>query len=828
MTPLLESRPTTALVWNDEKIRYDQLIARAHGWSSLLAPADERVVVFSENRLEWIYAAFATWAAGRTIVPVDFMSTAEELAYVLDDCRPGAIFCSSTTRPVVLRALGLARHAPRVLVLEELPAQEGPVAPILADESAVAAIVYTSGTTGSPKGVMLTFANFLANVTAVVNEGYYTPATRLLLLLPLHHVLPLAGCVLAPLYAGSTVVFATSLAGEELVATLQRNQVTTIVGVPRFYDVLGHAFRDKIRASRLASALFALAARVGSRSFSRRIFGSVHRRLGGHLEHLISGGAALNRETARLFDVLGFTVCEGYGMTECAPMITFPRIGKIKLGTCGQALSGTEVKTVDGEVVTRGPNVMLGYYNRPEETAAILRDGWLHTGDLGELDAEGYLTITGRLKEILVLPSGKNVNPAPIEAALQAASGAVREAGVFLDGETLHALVVPNWQELPIAGRTEAQEWLRREVVEPVNATVAPYKRVTKITLASDDLPRTRLGKLKRHQLASIAESIRHAGEQAPPSEAASDPTFARIASFLERQYRLPVRPGHRLDADVGVDSLGRVELAAFLQQAFGVTIPDVRFAEFATVGELSDFVAQFKSERKEGAEFSWAEILKPARPPSLPHSGILHRLMMNASRLFVRTFFRSRAQGIERLPEGPCILAPNHQSFFDSLFVTAHLKRRTLWRTLFYAKAKHFGGSWRKFLADRSNVIVMNPDEGILQSLQKVAAALRRGNNVVIFPEGTRSVGGALGAFKESYAILARELGVPVVPVVIDGTHRVLPVGGWFPRLLEKVQVTFLEPVRPGEGEAAESFNRRVRALIEERLEGGRLQYQG
>ncbi len=828
MIPILKPRPKAALVWNEERIGYDRLLARARAWTAHLQPGDERVLLFAENRLEWVYAAYATWAAGGALVPVDFMSTAEEVAYVLDDCRPGTVFCSRTTRPVVERALGLAGHAPRVLLLDELSDEDALPTPIEVDPAAVAAIVYTSGTTGSPKGVMLSFANFLANITAVVEEGYFTPDTRLLLLLPLHHVLPLAGCLLAPLYAGSTIVFATSLAGEELVATLQRNQVTTIVGVPRFYDVLGHAFRDKIQASRLARTLFALAARVDSKAFSRRVFGSVHRRLGGHLEHLISGGAALNQETARLFDVLGFTVCEGYGMTECAPMITFPRIGKVRLGSCGQALVGTEVRIVDGEILTRGPNVMLGYFNRPEETAQIIRDGWLHTGDLGELDAEGYLTITGRLKEILVLPSGKNVNPAPIEAALQSASGAVREAGVFLDGETLHALVVANWEQLPIAGRAEAEAWLRREVLEPVNATVAPYKRVTKITLATDELPRTRLGKLKRHQLASIAESIRRAGSESAPSEAAADPTFSRIAAFLERQYRVPVRPQHRLDGDVGVDSLGRVELAAFLQQAFGVAIPDARFSDFATVGDLAAFVAQFKSDVKEDKEFSWAEILKPARPPSLPHSGVLHRLMMNGSRLFVRTFFRTETQGADHLPEGPCILAPNHQSFFDSLFVTAHMKRSALWKTLFYAKAKHFGGAWRRFLADRSNVIVMNPDEGILQSLQKVAAALRRGNNVVIFPEGTRSSGGALGAFKESYAILARELGVPVVPVVIDGTHRVLPVGGWFPRLLRRVRVTFLDPVRPREGEAVDSFNRRVRAMIEERLQGGRVQFEG
>ena len=830
MPTLLESRPTTALVWNDERVSYDELLRRVRARSKDLDGAGERVVVFSENRLEWVDAAYAIWAAKRVLVPLDFMSTAEEVAYVLDDCTPGAVYCSAKTRPVVEKALGLASHQPRLLELggNIVGTESAVAAPVDADPARLAAIVYTSGTTGSPKGVMLSFGNLLANVTAVVNEGYYTPDSRIFLLLPLHHVLPLAGCLMAPLFGGSTIVFATSLAGEELVATLKRNRVTTIVGVPRFYDVLGHAFRDRIEASGLARTLFALAAKVGSPRFSRLVFGSVHRKLGGKLQHLICGGAALGRETARIFDVLGFTVCEGYGMTECAPMITFPRLGKIKLGTCGQALSGTEVKTVDGEIVTRGPNMMLGYYNRPEETAAIIRDGWLHTGDLGQFDDEGFLTITGRLKEIIILPSGKNVNPLPIETTLQGATGAVREAGVFLDGETLHALVVPNWDGLPIADRGAAEEWLRREVLEPYNATVAPYKRVTRVTLAREELPRTRLGKLRRHQLAAIAGAIREAAAEPAAAVEPGDPTLAKIAAFLERQYRQPVRALSRLDADLGVDSLGRVELAAFLQQSFGVAIPEARLAEFATAGDLARFVAQYKTDKGDAPAFSWSEILKPARPPALPHSSLLHRLIVFVSDLFVRLAFRTESQGGDRLPEGPCIIAPNHQSLFDGMFVNAFMRKSAVWRTLYYAKAKHFGGAWKKFLADRSNVIVATPEEGILQSLQKVAAALRKGNNVVIFPEGTRSPGGTLGAFKESYAILARELNVPVVPVVIDGTHRVLPVGGWFPRLLGRVRVTYLEAVTPREGEPADRFNQRVRAMIEERLQGGRVQFEG
>ncbi len=829
MRPILEDRPAVALTWNDEQVSYGELLRRAWSWSRQLTDAGERVAILSENRLEWAMAAYAVWAAGKAIVPIDALSSAEEVAYLLDDCTPGLVYCSKTTRPTLERALGMAGHRPTVLDLEDASSRAAseaagaPREPILADESSLAAIVYTSGTTGNPKGVMVTWGNLFANVVAVADAGFFTPQTRVLLLLPLHHVLPLAGALVAPLFAGGVIVFATSLAGEQLVATLRENRVTTIVGVPRFYDLLHRALRERIDANVIARGLFALAGRLGSKAFSRLVFGSVHRKLGGHLRHLISGGAALGDETARTFQVLGFDVCQGYGMTECAPMITFPRLGRIKIGSCGQALTGCEVAIQEGEIVAHGPNVMRGYYGRPDETAAILRDGWLHTGDLGRLDEQGFLYVTGRLKEIVVLPSGKKVNPLTVEAALAAASPAVKEAGVFLDGEVLHALVVPDWNALPIADRHEAEAWLRREVLEPYNATVAPYRRVARVTLANEDLPRTRLAKLRRHLLAGIAEQMADRSASVASGSTTGDDTLARLTAFLARQCRRPVQADSRIEADLGVDSLGRVELSVFLERAFGVSVSETRLSEFETVSALAGFVSQYQTARDSALDVSWAEILAPKRPPALPGSSLWHRGIILRSRAFVRLYFRARARGMERLPDEPCILAPNHQSFIDGLFVTAFMRPRAVLRTFFYAKEKHVRQWWLRYLAQRNNVVVMKSDEGIRSSLQKLAAALRRGHNVMIFPEGTRSASGTLGDFRETYAILARELRVPVVPVVIDGAHQALPSGRLWPKLLGRISVTYLDPVRPREGEDVQTFNGRVRSLIQERLLLGR-----
>ena len=663
---------------------------------------------------------------------------------------------------------------------------------------------------------MLSFGNLLANVRPVAEEGYYTSDARVLLLLPLHHVLPLVGALVAPLFAGSTVVIADSLAGEELVATLRRHAVTTIVGVPRFYELLGRAFRDRIEASRIARALFAApgglvrAASPGSSSL-----GSLHRRLGGQLRHLISGGAALEPETASVFDTLGFRVCQGYGMTECSPMITFPRLrgAQVKLGSCGQVLRGCELRILDGEILARGPNVMQGYYGRAAETAEVLRDGWIHTGDLGRLDADGFLYVTGRLKEILVLPSGKNVNPVTIEAELQAASPAVREAGVFLDGETLHALVVADH---------DGQQRLRRQVPRSLQlarrAIQARGARNARSARAAAHPPRKAQAPLAAgHRRCQRARRARpRPGRPTRSTRARDDRCLPRTPLPAARARRQPARgrPGPRTRS--GASSSRPSSRARSVSRPRRRASP--RWGRSPSSRGSSAGAGSL-----DGSGPSWSEILSPVRPPELPRSSGWHRAIVYASRGLVRACFRTRASGQERLPPWPCILASNHQSFLDGLFLTAHLPTASVLRSAFYAKAKHVDRGWLRFLAKRCNVVVASADEGFRRSLQKLAAALRRGDSVLIFPEGTRSPDGALGPFRESYAILARELDVPVVPVAIDGAQRALPKR---PPPAAAARAGFdqlPDPLRPTASETLEEFNRRVRESIAAELARGR-----
>ncbi len=221
---------------------------------------------------------------------------------------------------------------------------------------------------------------------------------------------------------------------------------------------------------------------------AKKIFKAVHQKFGGAVEYLVTGGAALDPVVGNDFQTLGFSVLEGYGMSEAAPMITFTQPKKIKIGSPGHVVHGTEVRIVDGEITAKGNHIMQGYYKRPEETAAVIKDGWLHTGDLGYFDKDGFLFLTGRKKEILILSNGKNVNPAEIENVINE-SELVLESAVYYKNDQLQLLVVPDNS----GTETVTEQLIKERVIKAFNEKVSSYKRIHRIHLISDELPPARV-----------------------------------------------------------------------------------------------------------------------------------------------------------------------------------------------------------------------------------------------------------------------------------------------------------------------------------------------
>ncbi|GIK23398.1 MAG: AMP-binding protein [Ignavibacterium sp.] len=812
----LKDHNKTAMIYKDQKVDYNELIKKINSYSALLPDKNlTKAAIFSENRFEWVYAFYSAWMKKAVAVPIDFMSSSDDVAFILNDCRPEVIFYSDGTKEVLEKSISELNYEIEKINLDDIRINEVISFSNLLepDPNDTAVIIYTSGTTGSPKGVMLSYDNLLANIEAVTTDvNIYGSDDRLLVLLPLHHIFPLMGTMIIPLGVGGTIIFSPSMSSEDIMATLQQG-ITIIIGVPRLYNLIRKGIRDKIDKSGIAKLLFKIAQKKNSLTFSRKIFGSVQKKFGGRIKYLVSGGAALDKDVAKDYLTLGFEILEGFGMTECAPMITFTRPGKVLPGSAGQPLKTNEVKIIEGEVVTRGRNVMQGYYNRPEETSAILKNGWLYTGDLGYLNDDNRIFITGRKKEIIVLSNGKNINPEEIEDKILNMSEVITEIGVFEKSDLLHAVIYPDYQKAKQLGVENVGEMIKWEVIDKYNQSVTPYKKVMKFSLIKEPLPRTRLLKLKRFLLPQLEQVSEEKIKNI------SEPTFQEyilIKEFLQQQKEIKVNPSDHLEIDLGLDSLDKVNLGVYLESNFGIKYTESELVGFSNVVKLAENVKDKKTKLSIEA-IDWGKIFKEHFNLDLPKSWFTHNAMKNSAKVFLKLYFRLKGEGLENIPEGPFILAPNHQSFFDGLFVAVFLKNKLLKQTYFYAKEKHVKNKLLKFIANKHNVIVMDLND-LKTSLQKLAEVLKRGKNIIIFPEGTRTISGDIGDFKKTFAILSRELNVPVVPVVIKGAYDALPRGTHFPKPWKKINVRFLKPVKP-ENHTYESLKDIVKAKVTEQL---------
>ena len=454
-----------------------------------LQPGD-RVALLSRVRPEWAMALLGVWRSGGILVPLDVKATAVELAAILEDSRPVALVVSEAQA-------GLAREA-AASAGTRLESLEAGVRPHGRDDASAPErsihetgfLIYTSGTTGRPKGVEITLGNLAFEIRSLLQVNPILPDDVLVSILPLHHLLELVCGLLVPLHVGARVCYSPSLFPQDVVALMRGQRATMVLAVPLFLKLMKAGIEREVHArgwgARLGFAAAHAAARLLPVAARRRLFAGLHAQLGGRLRAFICGGAPLDREVADFFERLGVPVYEGYGLTETSPVVAVNGPGARRPGTVGRPLPGVRVRIEAGEVLTAGPHVMRGYYRKPEITAEVLDGEWLRTGDLGELDADGFLRITGRLKNLIVLPGGRKVQPEEVEAVL-ARSALVREVcvagtasrgGLSEGDEEVCAVVVPSETLADrFAGRADALAEEIREDLGRIGAVLSPYKR---------------------------------------------------------------------------------------------------------------------------------------------------------------------------------------------------------------------------------------------------------------------------------------------------------------------------------------------------------------
>ncbi|HUG55319.1 MAG TPA: AMP-binding protein [Vicinamibacteria bacterium] len=761
----------------------------------------DKVALLAPNSPQWGMAYFGIVRCGAAAVPLAAETAPGELTDLLSRSDATTLLLGEPSlRPATVRAIDDMGLAVEVVTLDELlgpreaVGEEELVArlPPPPPPDALASILFTSGSMGTPRGVMLTHRNFTSQVAQLL--AVYDLDTRdgMLSLLPLHHSFEFSAGFLLPLSRGARITYLAEVSGETIAAALRSGHVTCMVGVPAVWDLLGR--RVMGRLAKRSPRLGALAARLSALNRRLRdetplnlgplLFAPVHLGLGGRIRYLISGGAALSRETLETFRGLGFELLEGYGLTEAAPVLAVSRPGERPApGTVGRPLPGVELR-IDrpdgagvGEVMARGPGIMAGYYKDAAATAEALEGGWLRTGDLGRLDDTGRLRLSGRLKEIIVGPEGENVHPDELERRY-AAPGLVKELCVLgwrdpAGAERVAALAVPD-----LAALTSLDAAQRRARVEDhfrrVSANLPPHQRVRVLHVLEGELPRTKTRKIKRRDVAVLLAGFERA--PAPASAPAADTAWlkALIAPLLGRPER--ELPDHLSLDGLGLDSLGYAELSAALQAAGHEGLPpDVlsAFSDLRAMAAALDGGAGGVAAPPEPEE-SGREIHVPKIVSALGRRGYLL-----AERLVYEGLLRSRVRGRRHVPaRGPYIVAANHLSHLDAGLVRTALGPAGD-RLVVLAAADYFFDTplKRAFFSSFAGLLPLERGVTSVASLRRALESLESGLSVLVFPEGTRSRSGALQPFRRGVGTLALRAGVGVLPVRVD-THAALPPG--------------------------------------------------
>ena len=486
----------------------------------------EHVALLSENRPEWVLTYLAISSAGAVIVPLDALMSQPEVANILSSSKARVLICSrkfyADMQPIT-RELNV-----QLYTLESQPDSTETPLPVATDislhdpaPSDLAVIIFTSGTTGFSKGVMLSHENLCSDVDSVLKAIRILPTDNFHLLLPLNHTYSSTVNMLVPLGGGARATFSTSYKSRDILDDIRIAGVTLLVGVPQVYENIMLGINRAVSEApairrllfRVFYALSGAANKVGL-NLGRLLFSSLRTKAGmASLRFMISGGAALRPAVNRYFQRLGFTLLQGYGLTETSPILSVNREERTRIGSSGQAIPGVELRidhpdptTGIGEICARGPNVMLGYYQNPEATSAVLRDGWFHTGDAGYLDRDGFLFITGRIKSMIVTAAGKNVYPEEIESQLNASPyiieslvlGVERQRGA---GEELYALIVPDKTVLELEKENGHDVNVMAEiqaVVEAYNKSVPTYRSIRQWQLREEEFVKTSSRKIKR------------------------------------------------------------------------------------------------------------------------------------------------------------------------------------------------------------------------------------------------------------------------------------------------------------------------------------------
>jgi long-chain acyl-CoA synthetase len=784
---------------------YARLAAEAHSVAYELqargVQRGERVLLCGNNSPEWIAVFWGCCLRGAVVVPLDYGSSQQFVNSVAQQTQPKLMFadrdaCMADVPTVYLDNLkhDIARHENMRYPSEGI------------DENTIVEIIYTSGTTSEPKGVVLTHRNLLANLLPLEREvrkylkweRFFHPI-RFLTLVPLSHVFGQFMGMFVPPLLGGEVHFQRALSPSEIVSTAQKNRISVIVLVPRVLDSLREWVEREYAAQELTRQLATMENK--SLLFKWWTFRSIHRRFGWKFWAFVSGGATLGEKTDTFWRRLGFAVLQGYGMTETSALVSVNHPFKRSAGSIGRLMPGHEMKLDEsGEIMVRGASVSPGYWS--SEGVINGRSGeWLRTGDIGELDSSGNLFFKGRQKDVIVGASGLNIYPEDLEAALDRQPEVRASCVVAIEGargsEPL-AVIIPHNHDADIPA-----------AIRRANAQLAEFQQIRRWSIWSEpDFPRTATHKVLKRVVAARVNAQSAVASYEAESVLASE--IARITGGLPASLDATDRL-----ADLRLDSLGRVELLSALEDRYQISLDEAAFTAATTVGDVEKVV---RGEIED-------QVVTPYPYPKWTRWLVVRwlRVLLYYTILLPITHVMSRMSvaGRDHLKDihGPVMFVVNHVTLADHALVLAALPVRLRHRVAIAMEGEHLR-NWLnpppgtdlstrlRWLAQYYlvnlffHVFPLPKKSGFRQSFAYAGECVDRGESILIFPEGTRAPRGhmQMGKFKAGTGLLAQALNIPIVPVRLEGLYELKRRKQYFAHA-GMVRVVFGEVVRIDSG---------------------------
>jgi len=781
----------------------------------------DRILLWAPNSAEWVAAFLGCTLRGVVVVPMDDVATPDFALRVHQQVGAKLLVCSQEH----------SQQSIPTLLLEDLPAALAAHSPAPYPATEIAPtdpleIVFTSGTTAEPKGVVITHANVLANIAPLELEiqkylkyERWVHPVRFLNLLPLSHVFGQFLGIFLPQLMGGTVIFQDTFKPSEIIATIHRQRVSVLVAVPRVLQSLkekierdledeGHAeqFRQEFRSAE------------GNHFLHRWwIFRRIHRQFGWKFWAFISGGAALDRDTEEFWGRLGYAAIQGYGLTETTSLISVNHPFRLGKGSIGKVLAGREIKLApDGEILVRGGGVAAGYWSETNPHPVASEDGWYRTGDVGELDAEGNLYFKGRKKDVIVTPAGMNIYPDDLEAALRR-QPEVKDAIVIAlprngNAEPCPAIILRDAHADP------------EPIVKRANESLAEYQRMnTWVVWPEEDFPRTSTQKPLRN---IIQQTVQAQLAEKSPSQIPSSPLaelIGRITGHLPA--RLP--PNANLESELNISSLDRVELLSALEDRYQLDLSETRFAAVNTVADLERMLQGKPPARAPYHYPRWAQ-----RWPITWLRLAVHYALLRPS-VFLLGWPRVEGRQNLRGVRGPVLVICNHIGDVDPGFVLTALPARLRHKLAIATGGEaleilrtppptrgFMGGAYDRVKwalgVSLLNLFPLPREAGFRESFAYAGESVDRGYSLLVFPEGRHTTDGKMLPFRAGIGLLANNLQIPIVPLRIDGLFDLKQAGKKFARP-GQVKVTIGTPVQFAAGSDPERIAQELQRKVEQ-----------